>query len=271
MIQVTKASGKKEEFNEEKVMASIRRARIAKSIEDKVLSHVKSKIYEGIPTSEIYHHIIEFLGESESPFSKSRYSLKEAIMNLGPTGYPFEDFIAKILESQGYNTQTRQILMGKCITHEVDVLAKKDGKTSMIEAKFHNHAGTRSEVHVALYTYARFLDIKDKNNIDEPWLVTNTKTSLDASTYGLCVGLKIMSWNYPDNSSLRELIEKSRLHPITMLTTIPNALKNTLLNNHIVLCKDIHENPSVLNEIPLSPEEKNQALAELSFICNSEH
>lgn len=270
MINVTKANGKKEEFNDNKVMDSIRRAKIAKSIEDNVLRHVKSKIYEGIPTSEIYHHIIEFLGESESPFSKSRYSLKEAIMDLGPTGYPFEDFIAEILKSQGFETQTRQILMGKCITHEIDVLAKKDNKTTMIEAKFHNHAGTRSEVHVALYTFARFQDIKDRNNIQDAWLVTNTKTSLDANTYGLCAGLRIMSWNYPDNSSLRELIEKSRLHPITMLTTIPNALKNTLLNNHIVLCKNIHENPSVLNELPLSQEEKDRTLAELAYICSSE-
>src|SRR5664279_1416804 len=125
MFTVIKADGKKEPFSEEKVINSIRRARIPKPIQSEVLIHVKSKLYEGISTSEIYQHILEFLDNSAHPYSKSSYSLKEAIMMLGPTGYPFEDFVAKILQAFGYTTKVRQILNGKCVTHEIDVIAEK--------------------------------------------------------------------------------------------------------------------------------------------------
>lgn len=270
MITVLKANGKKEPFDEEKLINTIIRAKIPQNIREQVLLHVKSKLYDGMPTGEIYNHILEFLGTSEHPFTRARYSLKAAIMMLGPTGYPFEDFIARILQVQGYDTTVRQILNGKCITHEIDVIAKKDNKTIMIEAKFHNHVGIRSEVHVALYTHARFLDVKERNALDDAWLVTNTKTTTEANTYAQCVGLKVISWSYPENGSLRDLIEKSRLHPLTMLTTLPNIHKETLLNEHIVLCKDIHENPEVLDRLSLTNEEKEKTLAESAFICSSE-
>lgn len=270
MINVVKANGQKESFSEEKVLNSIKRARIPHGLESLVLAHIKSKLYDNIPTGEIYQSILNYLGNSEHPYSRSKYSLKEAIMLLGPTGYPFEDFIAKVLQSLGYETMVRQILMGKCISHEIDVIAKKDNKTSMIEAKFHNNIGTRSEVHVALYTHARFQDVKEKNSIDDGWLVTNTKTTTDANTYALCTGLKILSWSYPEEGSLRELIEKSRLHPVTMLSSITGSQKEKLLNNHIVLCKDIHENPSILDQLQMSNEDKEKSLAEISYICSTE-
>ncbi len=270
MLQVLKANGKKEDFSEEKVISSIRRARIPESLQNQVLTHIRSIAYDGIPTVEIYQSILKFLGKSEHPYSKARYSLKEAIMLLGPTGYPFEDFIAKILQALGYETKVRQIIMGKCVSHEIDVIAKKDNKTYMIEAKFHNNIGIRSEVHVALYTQARFNDIREKNMLDEAWLVTNTKTTTDANTYALCSGLKVISWSFPENESLRDLIEKTRLHPITVLSSLSHSSKITLLNNHFVMCKDIHENPHILDILPLSNEEKKKTLAEVAFICNNE-
>jgi len=270
MIQVIKANGQIEPFSEEKVINSINRAKIPEKIKDEVLSHVKSKIYNNIPTSEIYHHIIEFLGHSDKPYSRSRYSLKQSIMQLGPTGYPFEDFISKILESDGYKTRVRQILSGKCVSHEIDVIAEKNDKTAMIEAKFHNKMGTRSDVHVSMYTHARFLDIKEKNNLSDVWLVTNTKTTTDALTYAQCVGLKVISWSYPNDGSLRDLIEKSRLHPITMLSSLSEAHKEALLNNHVIMCKEIYNNKSLLDELQLSGDEKQKTIAEIEYICNSE-
>lgn len=271
LLHVLKATGESEPFNEQKLLTSIRRAGIPSALHPLVLQHIESKIYDNIPTKEVYRHILEFLGQSEHPFSRSKYSLKEAIMSLGPTGYPFEDFIAKILQAQGFTTKVRQILTGKCVSHEIDVIAHKDNKTSMIEAKFHNNPGIRSEIHVALYTHARFLDIKEKNHIDDAWIVTNTKTTTDATSYALCSGLKILSWSFPEEGSLRDLVEQSSLHPITILTSLSRTHKETLLNKHIVLCKDIHEEPSLIDCLPLSKEEKSKTLAEISFICNSKN
>lgn len=269
-MNVIKANQQKEPFSEEKVLQSIQRARVPESLQAETLAHVKSKLYDGISTNEIYQHILEFLNASPHPYTKARYSLKESIMMLGPTGYPFEDFIAKLLESNGYKTQVRQVLSGKCITHEVDVIAEKDGKTAMIEAKFHNSPGVRSEVQVALYTHARFEDVKIKNHLDEAWIVTNTKTTIDANLYAQCSDMKILSWDYPQGAGLRDLVEKTQLYPVTMLTSMSQSNKLSLLNNHIVLCKQIAANPSVLDVLPLSKEDREKTIAEVTFICTNQ-
>lgn len=270
MINVIKANKRQEPFNEEKLMNSIRRAGIPRNIEENVLEHIKAKLYDGISTSEIYQHIIEFLASSEHPYSRTSYSLKEGIMQLGPTGYPFEDFIAALLRSFGYQTKVRQILSGECITHEIDVIASKDGKSSMIEAKFHNSPGVRSQIHVGLYTQARFEDVKERNHLDEAWLVTNTKTTTDVNTYALCKKIKVISWSYPEGESLRDMIEKSRLHPITILTSLSQSQKRTLLDNHIVLCKDIFLDNSLVDVLFLSPQDKQKLLSEVSYIAKQE-
>jgi len=267
MISVIKADGMSEPFSDIKVLESIKRARIPEHLQKEVLSEVKAKVYNNMPTSEIYGYVLEYLGKSSQPYSKTSYGLKQAIMMLGPTGYPFEDFVAKILETQGYKTLVRQVLRGKCVSHEVDVIAEKNGKRAMIEAKFHNNPGTRSDVHVALYTYARFLDLKDKYDFDEAWIVTNTKTTTDAIAYAECMTMKTLSWSYPSDGSLRDLIESAQLRPITMLTSLSAAQKVKLLQHHIVLCKDVHANTSYLDLLRMTPEEKKRTIAELAFIC----
>lgn len=271
MVNVIKANGFPEEYREEKVISSIKRAGVPESIYPDVLKHVNSKIYDNIPTNEIYGHVAEFLGSSSYPYSKSKYSLKQAIMDLGPTGYPFEDFVSEILQSLGYSTFVRQILRGKCITHEVDVIAKKNNLSCMVEVKFHNSIGTRSDVHVPMYTKSRFDDVKGKYNLSEAWVMTNTKATIDAITYSQCVGMKIVSWSYPEGESLRDLIEKAGLHPITMLSTLPENQKMDLLNRHIVRCKVIHENPDILHTLSLNGEQRKKVLEEVDFICHGEH
>lgn len=271
MVNILKASKNIEPYDEKKVLHSIKRAGIPERIQNDVLNHVNSKIYDNIPSSEVYGHIVEFLGTSEYPYSKSRYSLKQAIMDLGPTGYPFEDFMSEILDSHGYSTETRLNLMGKCISHEVDIIAKKDGKTTLIEAKFHNSVGTRTDVHVPMYTKSRFDDIKEKYSLNEAWIVTNTKATMDAIAYAECVGMKIISWSYPEKGSLRELIESIGLHPITILSTLLPQHKINLLKRHIVRCKDIHENPQTLDSLGISNTDRKKVLDEIAFVCSGEH
>lgn len=270
MVTVLKANKTHELFSDDKVIASIKRARIPEELQADVLMHVKSKLYEGISTAEIYQHIIEFLGASPHPYAKSRYSLKESIMDLGPTGYPFEDFISKLLTHLGYQTKVRQILRGDCITHEIDVVAERLGKAAIIEAKYHNSPGTRSQIHVALYTQARFEDVKLKNHVDEAWIITNTKTTTEVNTYALCKNIKVISWSYPEGNSLRDMIETSRLHPITMLTTLSTSHKRILLNNHIVLCREINQDNSLIDMLYLPKSERVRVLTEVKFISQQE-
>lgn len=265
MAQVIKANGDKEEFSEEKLRNSIQRAGIPKEIQETVVAHVKDKLHPNITTHDIYKHVNEFLAEKQ-PLSRSRYGLKQALMELGPTGYPFEDFIARILQTQGFKTQVRQILAGKCVTHEIDVLGEKGSQKIMVEAKYHNMSGTKTNIHVAMYTKARFNDVIERNNVNEAWLITNTKVTTDAITYALCMGMKIISWNYPEEGSLRELVEKSGLIPITALVSLSEQNKQKLIQHGVIfsidLCKE--ENLSLIN---LSQNDKDDLLSEISFTC----
>lgn len=273
-ITVIKASGDKEPFNEEKVRRSIRRARVPKKLENEVVNHIRKIVYDGIPTQEIYKHIREFLGKSVSPYTKSLYGLKQAIMQLGPSGFPFEKFVSQVLEYHGFETEVDVIVSGKCVDHEVDVLARKDNRQYMMECKFHTTPGTRSDVKVALYVQARFEDIqantgsqlREKVLISQPWLVTNTKFTTEAIEYGNCVGMKVMGWNHPETGDLRGLIESVGLHPITCLTTLTHEQIKYLLDKGIVLCRQLVSDKDSLEEAGVSKETIEQALKEISLI-----
>jgi len=263
-MYVLKATGEKEPFSEKKLQFSIQRAGIPENIQNLALDHIKTKLYDNIPTSKIYHHISEFLDKSSQPFNRTKYRLKHAIMEFGPTGYPFEDYVAEILKSEGYKTDVRQILNGKCVKHEIDIVAQKNNIKSIIECKFHNSVGIHTQVHVSLYTKARFDDLKDIYHFNDAWLVTNTRITNDALDYAICNNMKVISWNYPANEGLRDLIEKSRLHPITVLTTLSQNQKQQLLDNHIVLCKNVSQSLNLLN---LTEDKKQSVLEEAKFVC----
>ena len=266
MIRVIKANGQVEPFSETKLLGSIQRAGVPRSAQLDVLRDIEKTIYDNIPTSTLYAQIIDSLSKNH-PHSRGKYSLKQAIMLLGPTGYPFEDFVSKLLAAQGYQTRIRQTLWGKCVSHEVDVIAEKDNNISMVEAKFHNSPGARSDVHVTLYTYARFLDLKEKFQFNDAWVITNTKMTLDAIAYAECMKMRIVSWAYPQGNSLREMIERSKLHPITMLMSLTSSQKMKLLQEHVVMCKDLRKNVQLLDNLALSSHEKQSVTAELDAIC----
>ncbi len=263
-INVIKATGEKEPFDEEKLRSSIARAGIPKDLRDEVVAHIEGLLRPDIPTSEIYNHILEFLGRSAQPHSRAKYSLKQAIMALGPSGYPFEKFVAAVLRHYGYETEVGITVPGKCVSHEIDVLAKKEGKTAMVECKFHNQTGTRSDIKTALYVRARFEDLAPQ--FDEAWLVTNTKCTSEAIAYGECAGVKIIAWGYPEGESLAHLVEKYFLYPITCLSSLSGHQKSVLLENNVVLCRDLESNQAALSLLALAEAEKSALQAELGRV-----
>ena len=272
MVTIVKANGEKQPFSEEKLLHSIRRAGIPQALHDKVVNHIKNRLHEDMTTSEIYYHISEFLGESAHPYAKARYSLKQAIMELGPTGYPFEDFLARVMEKMEYTTKLRTIVSGKCVTHEIDVIAEKHTvmpNKIMVEAKFHNQSGIHTNIHVALYTKARFDDVKDKNKFTEAWLITNTKASTDAIAYANCVRMNLVSWSYPEGDSLRDWVERYHMYQITVLTRLSPSQKQQLFEKGIVLCSDICKNHSILETLNLSKQKIEEIIKEVEFVCNT--
>lgn len=238
-MKVKKASGELEDFSALKVKDSLLRAGATEELTDKILTSLEARLYDGIKTSEIYSYVFSLLRDWKSPLV-SKYNLKQAIMELGPAGYPFEQFVASILHHLGYEVEVGQVVKGKCVEHEIDIIAQKAGEYSLIEAKFHNRVGTKSDVKIALYVWARFLDVSGQHTrFKKGWLVTNTKVTHEAIKYANCVGLKIVSWDYPEDGSLRYLIEKSKLYPITCLQTLKRAEKKGLLKRGLVFCEDL--------------------------------
>jgi hypothetical protein len=236
---VVKRNGDIEPYTEEKVISSMNRVGVPGNLQPEVLSHIREKFKgEYITTDELFHHIFEFL-EPRDKRATLRFNLRRAIFDLGPTGFPFEKYVARVFQSQGYKTAVGTVMDGECVRHEIDVLIEKEGKKSIVEAKFHNDGGVKTDVQVALYTYARFLDVRSKNNISEVWVITNTKLTSDAVSYAKCKGIHILAWNYPSGASLQDFVEKPRMYPITILTELTEEERRVLIEDNIILCSDL--------------------------------
>lgn len=260
-IIIEKANGKHEAFDPIKLQSSLIRSGASLNDAEEVISHILPELYNGMSTSEIYSHAFSLLRASERPVAR-RYSLRRAVMDLGPSGFPFEDFVAEVLKSKGFDTVTRQTVLGGCVPHEVDVVAWNQKKLIMCEAKFHNQLGIKSDVKIALYVKARFDDLKENvfnyggkdRAMNEGWLITNTKFSSTAIHYGECKNLIMVGWNYPEKGNLQDMIEEANLHPLTCLTSLSDTHKKILLSNRIVLCTQIKNTPDLLKQINLSDD-----------------
>ncbi len=268
--EVIKADGTREQFNPEKLKASLARSEASSDSVEKVLKHTTDELTEGMTTAQIYKHAFFLLHKLEKPAAK-RYSLRRAVMELGPTGFPFEKYVAEIFKSQGYSTLTDEIVSGGCVEHEVDVVAWNEEKLIMAEAKFHNELGTKSDLKVVLYVKARFDDLRERTFlygkrrlVDEAWLITNTKFTTMAIEYGRCKGLTMVGWNYPEKGNLQDMIEDGDLHPITCLTSLSKAEMTSLVSVGVVLCRQIKENPSTLQKIGLSSLQSKDVLEEIN-------
>jgi len=236
VINIIKATGEIEPFSEEKVISSLLRAGASRPIAERIVAQVKPSLYQNIPSFEIYSTVMKILKKEQRPVAE-KYSLKKAIMDLGPTGYPFEKFISAILQTMGHQVSINQIVQGKCVSHEIDVVSQNKEKY-MIECKFHGIPGGRTDIKVALYTYARFLDVKEKGDFDLPWLITNTRLTQEAKAYAACIGMKVTGWDYPEGESLNEMIDKSGLYPITASTVLSDEQKRDLIDKGTIFCKD---------------------------------
>lgn len=274
-IYVTKYDSTKELFSEKKLMYSVRNAGISRDLEKRAIDSVTTKLYNGISTKEIHELIVGFLNKNSS-HTIPHYNLKRAIMQLGPTGYPFEKYIGRILEPLGYSVEVGKIVHGKCVNHEVDVIALKDGVHYMIECKYHNRQGYKTNVQVPMYIKSRFEDVVamwvkrkgHENKFHQAWVVTNTKFTTDAIRFGECSNIKLLGWGYPKEDSLQKLIDASGLHPITCLTSLTEQEKQYLLEKGMVLYKDLQnlETQSSLSKSILKKERLSSALNEIKLV-----
>lgn len=274
-IKIVKADGSTEYFKVEKLRRSLRRAGANPEEISDIISQVDNHLYDGIQTQEIYRRAFALLRSSKPP-AAARYSLRRALFNLGPTGFPFEKFLARLFEMDGYSTRTGIIMQGNCAPHEIDIAAYKDNHSFIGEAKFHSRPGVKSDLQVAMYSYARLLDLKktkiceeDICGVNEFWLITNTKFTSTAQNYGSCVGLKMLSWDFPKNDNLHDRIQRAGVYPVTVLQNISTAQTETLIARGVILCRDIADRPEVLRHLHLSKSKHNELISEVTEICRT--
>ncbi len=266
-ITVVKRNGTREPFSEEKVYRSMKRVGVPEELRHEAMNEVKKDVAGEITTDEIFRKILNFL-EPRDRKSSLRFNLRQALFELGPTGYPFEQYLARIFKDQGYEVEVGIQMRGDCVTHEIDLLLMKDNARQIVEAKFHNSPTTKSDIQTALYTYARFLDVKDKNDIDNVWLITNTKLSQDAITYTQCKGIPAIAWNYPNEGNLQDLVEKPHMYPITILNVFSENEKKRLVEKDIVLCSDLlDKEQDALSDALINNENLAKAKSDAQIIC----
>ena len=273
-FDILKYSGEKVKFSADKLRASLRRSGVDEKGIQEIIDTVRDELYQGISTKEIYNRAFGLLKNKKSIFA-SKYKLKKAIYELGPTGFPFERFIAALLKYSGYETSVGVILQGKCVSHEVDVLAKKNGQKVVVECKFHGDQGNKCNVKVPLYIHSRYQDIltnyseeKDTAAPNEGWVVTNTRFTKDAIAFGRCAGLQLLSWDYPKKNSLKQRIDRLGLYPITVSTLLTNREKQFLLSRDVVLCRELIHDKFYLDHLGISEVRKEKIMSEVSMLCN---
>lgn len=270
-IKVLKASGEMVSFDQEKLVQSLTRAGAGQDIIAEVLKGLEEHLHDGISTRKIYRTAYKLLN-TYSKKHAGRYRLKEAIFQLGPSGYPFEHFIGELLKSQGYSVDVGVTVMGKCVNHEVDVIAENDENHFMVECKFHSSPGKKSNVVVPLYIHSRWRDIQDSmkslpgygTKLHQSWVVTNTRFTQDAIDYGKCSGMNLISWDYPAETNLRNRIDRSGLHPVTSLNSLKKVEKQYLLSKDIVTCQNLLDNQKQFFELGVSTKRKFKILNDIN-------
>lgn len=274
-IKVLKADGTFEFFKIEKLRRSLRRSGANPDEVNAVIDKVVDRLYEGIRTQQIYRYAFELLRDTEVT-AATRYSLRRALFGLGPTGFPFERFLARLYESAGYTTETNITLSGACTTHEIDIAAYRTDHSFVAEAKFHSRPGMKTDLQVAMYSYARLLDLQNQKichtdicGIKEFRLITNTKFTKSAVDYATCVGVPLLSWDYPKKDNLHDHIQRALIYPITVLRTLTTQQTIALISHDIIICRDLLQNESILNHLHIPKERQRTILTEATQVISA--
>ncbi len=279
-IFVAKSDGTTEAFDPAKLRASLKRAGAVPDEIHKVVQTVEKDLYSGITTTEIYRRAFAYL-RGHKHTAAARYSLKRAVLDFGPSGFPFEVYMAELFRLEGYSASVGQIIQGGCVEHEVDVVLsakkstplskKKDATSTYVEAKFHNTLGLKTDLKTVLYVKARIDDIRAANPEKQirGMVVTNTKFTERAVQYASCVGLELLGWEYPLKGNLHDRIEAAQLYPVTALTTLSKGEKMALLNAKKVLCTDLPQNTDLLQQIGVRGRRVDSILEEVGTLCVS--
>ena len=280
-IQIKKHSGELTEFDVEKLKYSLSKSGASEIEIEEVIEKMQPNIHDGMTTKTIYQLAFNQLKKVSGTLA-ARYSLKRALLDLGPAGFYFEQWIAKFLQNYGYQTLTNEVVQGEAVTHESDVIAKRGTDLFWIECKFKNTISSKITVTTPMYLLSRIKDVSVRSynffgkeeKITQGWLITNVYLTSDAVMFGEYYGIKMLSWDYPVNRSIKHLVDQKALYPITCLTSLSKREKEYLLSKGFILVKDLHdqinrgEQNDLFKDNILNKRNKNKVMAEVEGLVH---
>lgn len=268
-FKIRKGSGELQDFSKLKFINSLKKSGLDQKKIDLILEKLGPRLKEGLSTKRLYR-LAHSLIKKNSYTAASRYAFPRTLSSLGPDGFNFEKFVAGLMGKLGYEVKVGVVLKGKCVSHEVDVIASKNGKTIYMECKFRNNLAFKDDIKTALYVNARKMDLQQntENKFDEFWLVTNAKFTLDALTYSECAGLKAVSPYDPEGYSLYDLMVKAKAHPIGIINSLKPRDQSYLINRGIFFVKDLLSSPNAIDKLSISKKQADEILKEARALCS---
>jgi hypothetical protein len=274
---IIKADGSHEAFDEARLVASLRRAGAPTHTATRVAAHITQAIVPGLSSKELYRRAFTILRRESRPVA-ARYALRRALLELGPSGHPFEDFVSHLFRKEGWQVETRKMIRGHCVEHEVDFYASHPGaKTHLAaELKYHNSPNYKTDLKVALYVKSRFDDIFacDPSTracpIDQGLLVTNTKFTTQAIAYAECAGVELLGWRYPLHDSLFVRMSRAKVYPVTALTRLSRGEKRLLIDTGVTAVDELLADRRRLGPLRLSSGRTGEILAEADGLVSLE-
>lgn len=243
-VYVTKFDGTQQPFNRNKIIKTCLRMGATRNAAEAIADEVEAKIYEGIETKKVLQMVYRLL-KKHKPSVKHQVDLRRALSLLS-SAPDFERFIQLLLREHGYKVTSNQIVRGRCVEHEVDAVATKDGRTCLVEVKHHYRYHTRTNLDVSRISRAVFEDVTEGyalglNNlkIDYAMIVCNTKLTEHAKRYAECRGIKSIGWNSPPDHDLQTMIEEKQAYPVTFIKGLNAANRQMLTSNGIILLKQL--------------------------------
>lgn len=224
-----------------------------KAIAESIAEEIEAIVHDGIETKKILQIIFRKV-RKHTPSTKHQIDLRKALSLLNPVP-DFELFVQNLLSEHGYTVTPNQIIRGRCVEHEVDAIARKDGETLIVEVKHHFSYHTPTSLDVGRISRAVFEDVTEGfklgfNNlkVDRPMIICNTKLSEHAKRYAHCRGIYHIGWSSPLNHDLQTMIEEKQLYPITYQRRLNLVNRKKLVSSGIILLKQlINKNPRDLS------------------------
>jgi len=99
-------------------------------------------------------------------------------------------------------------------------------------------------------------------------VATNTRFTEDAKDFAKCSGMRVVSWDYPADRSLRVWVDESGFYPVTALHSLKKKDKEILLQNDVVLCRELESNKDLLFKLGFNPGDINKILAEAKTLIS---